>query len=85
MAIEMSNKIDFLPNFIKSYEEIHFMSINGKIHLNDISILNICAQNARASIFTVAMLIKLKSHIKPCTLLMEDFNTSFSPKDRSSR
>jgi hypothetical protein len=31
------------------------------------------------------MLLELTSHFEPYILIVGDFNTSFSPKDRSSR
>ena len=70
----MSNKIDFQPKVIKRDMEGHFTPIKGKIHQDDISILNIYTPNSRAPTFVEETLLKLKSYIKPYNLIMGDFN-----------
>ena len=59
--------------------------IKKKIHQDGISILNICAPNAKAPTFLKETLFKLKPYIKSHTLVVEDFNSTPSPMDRSSR
>ena len=65
VAILISNKIDFQPKLIKKDKEGHYILIKGKIHQEDITILNIYAPNTRAPTFVNETLLKLKSYIDP--------------------
>jgi hypothetical protein len=81
-AILIRNKIDFPPKVIKKDKERHFILIKVKFYLEEISILNINAPNARAFTFIKETLVKLKAHIAPNTIIVGDSNTLYSSMDR---
>jgi exonuclease III len=83
VAILISNIIDFQPTVIKKDKKGHFIHIKGKIYEDEISILNIYAPNARAVTFIMEILVELKLHNEPQTIIVGDYNTPLSSIDTS--
>jgi hypothetical protein len=61
----------------------YFILIKGKIYQEELSILNIYAPNARATIFIKETSLTLKAHIAPHRILVGDFNILLSAMEKS--
>jgi len=59
--------------------------IKGKIHKDELSIVNIYTPNTRVLVSVKENQLKLKSHMDPHTLAVGYFNSTLSPMDRSFR
>ena len=85
VAILISDKIDFKKRAIKRDLEDHFIVLKGRIHQEDINIVNIYATNIGAPRYIRKILEDFKKDIDSNTILLGDFNTPLSNMDRSSK
>ena len=82
---KQSDKIDFKTKAIKRDPEGHFIILKGRIHQEDINIINIYAPNTGAPKYIRKILEDFKKNIESNTLILGDFNTPLSTKDKSSK
>ena len=80
VAILISDKIDFEIKAVKRDKERHYIMIKGSIQEEDITIINIYAPNIGAPQY-----ISMKREINNNTIIVGDFNTPLTPKDRSTK
>ena len=59
--------------------------IKGSIQEKDITVVNIYAPNIEALQYIRQTLIDIKGEIDSNTIIVGDFNTPFTPMDRSSK
>ena len=83
IAILISDKIDFKKRAIKRDPEGHFIILKGRIHQEDINIVNIYAPNIGAPKYIKKILEDFKKHIDSNTIIVGEFNTPLSKMDRS--
>ena len=85
IAILISDKIEFKRRAIKTDPEGHFIVLKGRIHQEDINIVNIYAPNIGAPKYIKKILEEFKKDIDNNTIIVGDFNTPLSKMDRSSK
>ena len=85
IAILISDKIDFQRRAVKRDPEGHFLILKGRIHQEDINIVNIYAPNIRVPKYIKKILEDFKKDIDSNTIIVGDFNTPLSKMDRSSK
>ena len=66
-------------------KEGHDVMIKGSIQEEAVMIINIYAPRIGAPQYIRQMLTAVKEEINSNTIIVGDFNTSFTPKDRSSK
>ena len=84
-AILISDKIDFNIKTITRDKEGHYIMIKGSIQEEDLTIVNIHEPNIGAPQYIRQMLTAIKGEIDRNTIIVGDFNTPLTRKDRSSK
>ena len=84
VAILISDKINLKIKIIRDKEE-HYIIIKGSIQEKDITIVNIYAPSIGAPQYIRQTLIDIKGEIDSNTIIVGDFNTPFTPMDKSSK
>ena len=85
VAIFISDKIDFKTKAIKRDTEGCFIILKGRIHQENINIVNIYAANKGVSRYRRKILEDFKKDIDSNTIIVGDFNIPLSKMDRSSK
>ena len=85
VAILISDKTDFKIKTVTRDKDRHYIMIKGSIQKEDITIINVDAPNTGAPQYIRQMLTTMKEEIDSNTIIVGDFNTSFTPMDRSSK
>ena len=85
VAILISDKVDFKTKAVKRNKEGHYIMIKGSIQEEDTTIITIYAPNIGAPQYVRQMLTSMKGEINSNTIMVGDFNTPLTPKDRSTK
>ena len=82
VATLILNEIDLKIKTVTSEKEGHYIMIKGPIQEEDITIVNIYVPNIGEAQHIMQMLSAIKREIKSNTIIVGDFNTQLTPKDR---
>ena len=85
VAILISEKIDLKIKKIASNKEGYYLMIKASVQEEDITIVNIYAPNIGAPQYIRQTLTDRKGETDSNTIIVGDFNTPFTPMDRSSK
>ena len=85
VAILTSDKIDLKIQKITRDKERHYIRIKGSIQEEDATVVNINAPNIEAPQYIRQILTEIKEEIDSNTIIVGDFNTPFTPIDRSPK
>ena len=85
VAIFISNKIDFKIRNIIADKEGYYIMIKGSIHRENITIVNIYEPNIGAPQYIRQTLTGIRGEINSKRIIVADFTTPLTPKDRSSK
>ena len=81
----LSDKTDFKNRAIKRDPQGHFIILKGRIHQEDINILNIYEPNTGVPKYIQKILEDFKKDIDSNTIMVGDLNTPLSKMHRSSK
>ena len=84
VEIFISDKIEFKTKAVKRDKDEPYIMIKGSIQEEDITIINTYAPNIGAPQYVRQMLTSMKREINNNTIIVGDFNTPFTPMDRST-
>ena len=85
VAILLPDKINFKKRAMKRDPEGQFIILKGRMHREDINIVNIYEPNTGAPKYIKKILEDFKKDIESNTIIVGDFNTPLSKVDRSSK
>ena len=85
VAILISDKIGFKTKAVKRDKEGHYIMIQGSTQEKDITIINANAPNIGALQYVTQMLTSMKGEINNNKIIVEEFNTTLTPMDRSTK
>ena len=85
VTILILDQIDFKKRAIKRDPEGHFIILKGRIHQEDLNIINIYTPNIGAPKYIKKILENFKKDIESNIIIVGDFNTPLSEMDRSSK
>ena len=77
--------MEFKIKTVTRDKEGHYIMIKGSIQEEDITIIDVYAPNIGASQYIRQMLTTMKGEIDSNAIIVGDFNTPLTPKDRSSK
>ena len=75
VTIHISDKIDFKTKAIKRDPEGHFIIFKGRIHQEDMNVINIYAPNIGVPKYIKKILEDFKQDIDSNTIIVVEFNT----------
>ena len=75
VAILISDKIDFNKRAMKRDPDGHYIILKGRLHQEDINIVNIYTRNIGAPKYIKKILEDFKKDIDSNTIIVGDFNT----------
>ena len=85
LAVLISEKIDFKIKNVTRDKEGHYAMIKGSIQEESITNIYMYAPNIGTPQYIRQLLTAIKDEIDSNTITVGDFNTSFTPTDRSSK